>query len=102
MALRASLKGQRVVAGGTLSFLGRGKSADVKNSTLRTIFWRNGKALVVGWNPDLNDGISKLERTYAVEGRESLTECEWEELNVESGWSPLLPGESGTAVGTDA
>ena len=32
---------------------------------------------VVGWEPDLNEGGTKHERVYTVEGRESLTEGSW-------------------------
>ncbi len=34
-------------------------------------------APIVGWEPDLNEGGTKQERVYTVEGRESLTDGSW-------------------------
>ena len=39
---------------------------------------------VVGWEPDLNDGGTKHERVYTVEGRESLTDGDWGPTNAVS------------------
>ena len=40
---------------------------------------------VIGWTPDLNEGGTKQERVYTIEGRSSLTEGDWEELRIENG-----------------
>jgi formylglycine-generating enzyme required for sulfatase activity len=40
---------------------------------------------VIGWTPDLNEGGTKQERVYTVEGRSSLAEGDWEELRIENG-----------------
>ncbi len=48
------------------------------------ISMENGKP-VIGWTPDLNEGGTKQERVYIVEGRPSLTEGDWEELRIENG-----------------
>lgn len=43
-------------------------------SVFRTVIsWKNGAPLI-GWIPDLNEGATKQELVYTVEGRESLTE----------------------------
>ena len=39
---------------------------------------------VIGWMPDLNEGGTKHERVYTVEGRESLTEGSWGPTNAAS------------------
>ena len=39
---------------------------------------------VIGWEPDLNEGGTKHERIYTVEGRESLTDGEWGPTNAAS------------------
>ncbi len=41
-------------------------------------------APVIGWDPDLNEGGTKQERVYTVEGRESLTEGSWGPTNAAS------------------
>ena len=41
-------------------------------------------APVVGWEPDLNEGGTKHERVYTVEGRESLTDGSWGPTNAAS------------------
>ena len=41
-------------------------------------------APVVGWEPDLNEGGTKHERVYNVEGRESLTDGTWAPTNSAS------------------
>ncbi len=38
----------------------------------------------VGWEPDLNEGGTKQERVYTVEGRESLTDGDWGPTNAAS------------------
>ena len=43
-----------------------------------------GGAPVVGWEPDLNEGGTKHERVYTVEGRESLTNGDWGPTNAVS------------------
>ena len=43
-----------------------------------------GGAPVVGWLPDLNEGGTKHERVYNVEGRESLTDGTWAPTNSAS------------------
>ena len=40
---------------------------------------------IIGWTPDLNEGGTKQERVYTIEGRSSLTEGDWEELRIENG-----------------
>jgi hypothetical protein len=44
----------------------------------------NGETPVIGWEPDLNEGGTKHERVYTVEGRESLTEGSWGPTNAAS------------------
>ena len=45
--------------------------------TFRTVIsWKSG-ASVIGWEPDLNEGGTKHERVYTVEGRERLDAGEW-------------------------
>ncbi len=39
---------------------------------------------VIGWTPDLNEGGTKQERVYTVEGRESLTNGSWGPTNAAS------------------
>ncbi len=39
---------------------------------------------IVGWEPDLNEGGTKHERVYTVEGRESLTDGDWGPTNAAS------------------
>lgn len=39
---------------------------------------------IIGWEPDLNEGGTKQERVYTVEGRESLTEGSWGPTNAAS------------------
>ena len=39
---------------------------------------------VISWSPDLNEGGTKQERIYTVEGRESLTEGSWGPTNANS------------------
>ncbi len=39
---------------------------------------------VISWSPDLNEGGTKHERIYTVEGRESLTEGSWGPTNAAS------------------
>ena len=43
----------------------------------------DGKS-VIGWEPDLNEGGTKHERVYTVEGRESLTHGDWGPTNAAS------------------
>ena len=43
----------------------------------------DGKS-VIGWEPDLNEGGTKHERVYTVEGRESLTDGDWGPTNAAS------------------
>ena len=43
----------------------------------------NGKP-IIGCEPDLNEGGTKHERIYTVEGRESLTEGDWGSTNAAS------------------
>jgi hypothetical protein len=38
---------------------------------------------VIGWNPDLNEGGTKHERVYAVEGKANLTDT-WTPTNSAS------------------
>ncbi len=38
---------------------------------------------VIGWNPDLNEGGTKHERVYAVEGKANLTDT-WTATNSAS------------------
>ena len=47
------------------------------------ISWKDG-APVITWEPDLNEGGTKHERVYAVEGRESLTQGSWGSTNANS------------------
>ena len=47
------------------------------------ISMKNGEP-VVGWEPDLNEGGTKHERVYTVEGRESLTIGDWGPTNAAS------------------
>jgi hypothetical protein len=47
------------------------------------ISMKNGEP-VIGWEPDLNEGDTKHERVYTVEGRESLTEGSWGPTNAAS------------------
>ena len=51
----------------------------------RTIISMENDKPVIGWTPDLNEGGTKQERVYTVEGRLSLTEGDWEELRIENG-----------------
>lgn len=39
---------------------------------------------IIGWEPDLNEGGTKRERVYTVEGRESLTTGSWGPTNANS------------------
>ena len=39
---------------------------------------------IVSWEPDLNEGGTKHERIYTVEGRESLTQGSWGPTNANS------------------
>ena len=39
---------------------------------------------VVGWEPDLNEGGTKHERVYTVEGKENLTDKSWAPTNSAS------------------
>ena len=39
----------------------------------------NGKR-TVGWSPDLNEGETKSERGYRVEGKKAMTDEEWEDV----------------------
>lgn len=39
---------------------------------------------VIGWEPDLNEGGTKHERVYTVEGRENLTEGSWGPMDAAS------------------
>ena len=39
---------------------------------------------VIGWMPDLNEGGTKHEHVYTVEGRESLTDDDWGPTNAAS------------------
>ncbi len=41
-------------------------------------------APVVGWEPDLNEGGTKHERVYTVEGKENLTDKSWAPTNSAS------------------
>ena len=41
-------------------------------------------APVVGWLPDLNEGGTKHERVYTVEGKENLTDKSWAPTNSAS------------------
>lgn len=47
------------------------------------ISWKDG-APVITWEPDLNEGGTKHERVYTVEGRESLTQGSWGPTNANS------------------
>ena len=47
------------------------------------ISMKDGEA-VIDWEPDLNEGGTKNERVYTVEGCESLTEGSWEPTNSAS------------------
>ena len=50
----------------------------------RAVISMNGETTVIGWEPDLNEGGTKHERVYTVEGRESLTEGSWGPTNAAS------------------
>ena len=39
---------------------------------------------IIGWEPDLNEGGTKQERVYTVEGRESFTDDDWAPTNSAS------------------
>ena len=41
-------------------------------------------APIVGWEPDLNEGGTKHERVYTVEGKENLTDKSWAPTNSAS------------------
>ena len=43
-----------------------------------------GETPVIGCEPDLNEGGTKHERVYTVEGRESLTDGDWGPTNAAS------------------
>ena len=43
-----------------------------------------GETPVLGWEPDLNEGGTKQERVYTVEGRESLADGNWGPTNAAS------------------
>ncbi len=47
------------------------------------ISMKNGEP-VIGWEPDLNEGGTKHERVYTVEGRESLAGGAWGPTNAAS------------------
>ena len=51
---------------------------------VRTVISMEDGAPIVGWEPDLNKGGTKLERVYTVEGRERLTDCNWGAPNAAS------------------
>lgn len=54
------------------------------NSMFRAIIsWRDGMP-VIDWEPDLNDGGTKQDRVYIVEGRENLTSGSWGPTNATS------------------
>ena len=50
----------------------------------RTVIWMEGGKPVIGWTPDLNEGGTKQDRVYTVEGRESLTSGSWGPTNAAS------------------
>ena len=50
----------------------------------RTVISMEGGKPVIGWTPDLNEGGTKQERVYTVEGRESLTSGSWGPTNAAS------------------
>ena len=43
----------------------------------RTVISMEDGAPIIGWEPDLNEGGTRHERVYTIEGRESLTEGSW-------------------------
>ncbi len=49
----------------------------------RTVISMNGETPVIGWEPDLNEGGTKQERVYTVEGKENLTDS-WAPTNAAS------------------
>ena len=51
----------------------------------RAVISIDGGKPVIGWTPDLNEGGTKQELVYTVEGRASLAEGDWEELRIENG-----------------
>ena len=50
----------------------------------RAVIWMTDGKPVIGWTPDLNEGGTKQERVYTVEGRESLTNGSWGPTNAAS------------------
>ncbi len=50
----------------------------------RTEIWMEGGKPVIDWTPDLNEGGTKQERVYTVEGRESLASGSWGPTNAAS------------------
>ena len=50
----------------------------------RAVISMEGGNPVIGWTPDLNEGGTKQERVYTVEGRESLTSDSWGPTNAAS------------------
>jgi uncharacterized repeat protein (TIGR02543 family) len=50
----------------------------------RTVIWMENGLPVIGWTPDLNEGGTKQERVYTVEGCESLTNGSWGPTNAAS------------------
>ena len=50
----------------------------------RAVISMEDGAPIVGWEPDLNEGGTKHERVYTVEGRESLTDGDWGPTNAAS------------------
>ena len=65
-----------------------------KSSCPLRLKWRSGQLLflgsmedgapIIGWEPDLNEGGTRHERVYTIEGRESLTEGSWGPTNAAS------------------
>ena len=49
----------------------------------RAVISMENGAPVVGWEPDLNEGGTKHERVYTVEGKENLTDS-WAPTNAAS------------------
>ncbi len=50
----------------------------------RTVISMEDGAPIIGWEPDLNEGGTKHERMYTVEGRESLSDGSWAPTNSAS------------------
>ena len=50
----------------------------------RTVISMDNGEPVIGWKPDLNEGGTKHERVYTVEGKENLTDKSWAPTNSAS------------------